>query len=110
MRLPTYEYIADLIETDVTPPFQRVTRSGIRKFLMRAAVLKPLCPPSSPAWMKLWRQIEWSLGMARALRIEIPAHLWAEDKARLAAKLASPDFTFDDPAERERALRWTRRR
>lgn len=115
MTLPSYAYIAEIIETNIQLPTTRPTRSGIRMFLMLAAneQRQYLCPPSSPAWMKLWRQIQWARGMARALHIEIPAKFWAEDQARLAAKLTQPeygDISILSSAEKERALRWTRKR
>lgn len=102
---------------------RRVTRSGVRRFLMLAADLWIRSQPPGhgrhgPEWYDLWRRIEWARRTARyAVRIEIPPQLWAEDRARLAAKLASaPPIHESQPstallrAERERALRWARRR
>lgn len=112
MSLPAYEDIAFLLEAEFVP-HHRVTRSGIRKYLMRIAVERPLSPPSAPGWYRLWKEIEWVRGMAQALRVELPAKLWDEDRARLAAKLAQPTY-YPDPgyahADKEQARRWTQRR
>jgi hypothetical protein len=94
---------------------RRVTKSGIRRFLMLVARLEN---NTGPDWWALWQQIEWARRKARfPLRVEIPVSLWREDQARLAAKLAAAPPIFDDTPdtvlltrEKERALRWTRSR
>ena len=102
---------------------RRVTRSGVRRFLMLVSegwikTNRNLGGGfSGPDWYDLWRRIEWARRTARhAIRIEIPPALWAEEQARLAAKItAAPPIPDDQPStallrwEKERALRWTRR-
>jgi hypothetical protein len=84
---------------------KRVTRSGIRLFLMRSYYVPTF---ADPPWLRLWKQIEWTREQCRTLRVVIPPELWQEDKARLAAKIAATrDARY--PEEKERALRWTRR-
>lgn len=89
---------------------RRVTRSGVRRYLMLAYHEIPQDRGDEPSWLRLWAQICWVRGAARYdLHVTIPPELWAEDKARLAAKIAaSTDIHFPD--EKERALRWTRRK
>jgi hypothetical protein len=93
----------------ISPPWnweeRRVTRSGIRRYLMRAYD-HPNLYKDQP-WLRLWKQIIWTRSMCKALNVVIPAQLWDEDKARLAAKLAVADNT--NPEEKEKALRWARR-
>jgi hypothetical protein len=84
---------------------RRVTRSGVRLFLMRAYVIPTF---ADPPWLRLWKQIEWTREQCKVLHIVIPSALWDEDKARLAAKIsATHDTSY--PEEKERALRWARR-
>jgi hypothetical protein len=110
VSLPSYERIHELVGGKVPPPEKRVTRSGIRKYLMQIAATKPVAPLSAPGWYRLWHQIKWARRMTHALHITIPPQLWAEDRARLASKLvvSVDDIRFME--EKERALRWTRRR
>lgn len=84
----------------------RVTRSGVRKFLMDAYHVPTYL---DPPWLRLWKQIQWVRKTASDdIHIVIPPDLWAEDKARLAAKIAATgDISY--PEEKERALRWARR-
>lgn len=110
MSLPTYAEIARLVDTKVPPPTKRPTRSGIRKYLMLVAGRKPVAPLSAPMWYRLWHQIKWARHMAIALHVKIPPHLWNEDRARLAAKLVAATSDIRHPEEKEKALRWTRRR
>ena len=110
MSLPSYAEVARLVGSTVSPPGHRATRSGIRKYLMQTAMVKPLSPQATPTWYRLWKQIEWTRHMTVALRITIPPQLWAEDRARLAAKLVAATSDIRFPEEKERALRWTRRR
>lgn len=94
---------------------RRVTRSGIRRFLMLVYDAEPISYVSRrdeeiPSWLHLWWKIEWVRETARdILHTTIPPELWAEDKARLAAKLATAKYSVHDWKERERALRWARR-
>ena len=56
-----------------------------------------------------WDEIDWVRHTARTqLHVKIPPELWAEDRARLAAKLAG-DSGNDFKEERKKALRWTKR-
>lgn len=86
---------------------RRVTRSGIRRFLMACAPTGAEYP--TPSWYRLWLQIEWTREQARTLRVVIPPNLWDEDKARLAAKIISSPDDANRREERARALRWARR-
>lgn len=86
----------------------RVTRSGIRRFLMSAWTETLDINWADPPWLRLWKQIRWVRTKARELHVTIPPELWAEDKARLAAKIsASRDDRY--PEEKKRALRWALR-
>ena len=91
---------------------RRVTRSGVRRFLMLAWKIRPILPlgiDTYPVWMRLWLQINWTRKTAdKMLHVAIPPKLWAEDKARLAAKLAwDADVRYQQT--RQQALRWTQR-
>ena len=89
---------------------RRVTRSGIRRLLMLAWRSDGQSTiTGEPEWLRLWKQVQWVRFTARhRLHVTIPPKLWAEDKARLAAKIAATtDIRFEE--ERKRALRWTRR-
>jgi hypothetical protein len=111
MSLPkTYAEIAETLRpSGIVPPWdweeRRVTRSGIRRYLMRAYDHPDLY--KDPPWLRLWKQIVWTRAMCKELHVVIPPQLWDEDKARLAAKLAVADNR--NPEDKERALRWTRR-
>jgi len=109
----TYAEVAELLELRMdgfTPPWdweeRRVTRSGIRRYLMRAYDHPDLY--RFQPWMRLWMQIQWTRERCRDLHVVIPPELWDEDKARLAAKIAATS-NVSHPEEKERALRWTRR-
>jgi hypothetical protein len=93
---------------------RRVTRSGIRRFLMLAYDAEPVSYVNRgepiPSWLNLWWKIKWVRETARdVLHTTIPTDLWAEDKARLAAKLTNAPYSVHDYEEREAALRWARR-
>ena len=109
MKYKTYDEIAKTVGAYRWPGFhgmdQRVTRSGIRRFLMAVAPKGDI----GPGWLRLWHQIDWVRYTARTqLHVKIPPELWAEDRARLAAKLAG-DSGNDFKEERKKALRWTKR-
>ena len=112
MSLPkSYDEIARKVRVYRWPGFtgmnKRVTRSGIRRFLMAAYPNTPVM--GTPPWLRLWAQIDWVRRAARYdLHVTLPPELWAEDKARLAAKIAA-DTDIRFPEEKEKALRWTRR-
>ena len=118
MSLPkTYTEIAEKVGVYRWPGFtgtnRRVTRSGIRRFLMASYYWEPRTD-KTPEWLKLWYQIQWVRHQARyTLHVVIPPELWAEDKARLAARMTNdqPPYGGNDPYEEERtrALRWARR-
>ena len=108
MSLPSYDEIIAILELPTPVVWERdkrTTRSGIRKMLM--AAYQPLTY-KEPPWLRLWRQIEWVRGQLRFLGISIPPELWAEDKARLGAKIAASTDIVNQ-TEKERALRWARR-
>jgi hypothetical protein len=92
---------------------RRVTRSGIRRFLMLAYDAEPISYTTGrqvPAWLNLWWKIQWVRETARdVLHTTIPSEYWAEDKARLAAKLVNAPYSVNDYQAREAALRWARR-
>jgi len=108
MSLPSYDEIADrlgLAKPIVWDRDKRTTRSGIRKMLMAAYIERHY---KDPPWYRLWMQTMWVRAELKELGIAIPADLWDEDKARLAAKIAATtDVRY--PEEKERALRWARR-
>jgi len=86
----------------------RVTRSGIRRFLLAAWTETMDINWADPPWLRLWKQIQWTKAKAKELHVVLPPELWDEDKARLAAKIAATRDTRY-PEEKERALRWARR-
>jgi hypothetical protein len=88
---------------------RRVTRSGIRRFLMMASEKMETDNTTDPGWLRLWNRIEWARSMAVILRVKIPPELWAEDKARLQAKLVNALPSEQQEIDFKRALRWTRR-
>ncbi len=110
MRYKTYASIGERIGIQLADwPERRVTRSGIRKFLMLAYHEIPQDRGHEPSWMRLWAQISWVRTVARHdLHTVIPPQYWAEDKARLAAKIAVSYETAHDE-EKKRALRWALR-
>lgn len=111
MKYKTYAAIGERIGIPL-PDWRerRVTRSGIRKFLMLAYHEIPQNRDDDPSWLRLWAQITWVRNTARYdLHITIPPKLWDEDKARLAAKItyAHDDERYRD--EKAKALRWASR-
>lgn len=88
---------------------RRVTRSGIRRFLIVAwDIIDADAATARHGWQGLWDRTKWVRQTAsETLHVTIPAELWAEDKARLAARLTDVDITRD--REAKRALRWTQR-
>ena len=112
MKYKTYIEIAEKVGIYRWPGFigieRRVTKSGIRRFLM-AGFSWTDQERRLPGWLRLWHQIEWVRHTTRTqLHVKIPPELWAEDRARLAAKLAG-DSGNDFKEERKKALRWTKR-
>ena len=88
---------------------RRVTRSGIRRFLVLAYPEDSLYF-GAPRWLRIWCRITWVRDQARTLHVSIPNDLWDEDKARLAARLATAVYAAgsEEEIEAKRALRWTR--
>ena len=108
MSLPkTYAEIAEKVGIPLGDwRERRVTRSGIRRFLMANYLMTgPTRAPlieRHPEWLKLWYQIQWVRHQARyTLHVVIPPELWAEDKARLAARMTNdqPPYGGNDPYE-----------
>lgn len=111
MRLPSYAQVAERSGVRLDDwPDRRPTRSGIRRYLMLAYHEIPQDRGDEPSWLRLWAQITWVRSQARSLHVTIPPNLWAEDRARLAARLVASANDIRYPKEKLRALRWTRRR
>jgi hypothetical protein len=133
VKYKTYAEIANVIDVDYCPSWRqcggpthvdgyvddmnilhwterRVTRSGIRRFLMLA--WKTTWVPGLgvlPPWLQLWLQITWVRNRAKIdLHTIIPAPYWNESKARLASKIAvTRDTHYKE--EKAKALRWAQR-
>jgi hypothetical protein len=83
---------------------RRVTKPGLRRFLMLAASHDIY---SVPRWALIWNRNVWVVAAAEKLRVRLPSRYSDEDRAKVAWELRD---THDPTYEQQAALRWAGRR
>jgi len=90
---------------------RRVTRAGIKRFLLLAARATVNEDPHSPTWVTTWRRIMYARNWLAELGFRIGKDEWRLEKAQLRAQLAkdtSAPFNEDERDLRAKAMAWSR--
>lgn len=92
---------------------RRVTRAGIKRFLMIASgslVVGTLVVDGreikAPGWWTRYYRLMWVKTQLAALHLQLSASAWAEDKAKLRAAIARSAVVPEYAGARREAMRW----
>lgn len=83
----------------------RVTKAGIRRFLLLCAMANPVVANSTPGWQQIYMANQWVKAAADSLVIRLPSQLSSLDRARVRAAIGSLPTNTELRAE---ALEWSR--